>query len=202
MALIFNFKIKKINIYPFGGYTIFEYDINSKFISEFMLFLGGILFQIILFIIITNLIDNNSYFYKIFENYNISILIFNLLPIIPLDGSKLLNMIFNKIFSFKMSHLITIYISFILTILLLIYYRKLNMILISILLVFTTIKEYKNHKLIFRLFILERYIKDLKFNKNNFIVGNNLNKMKKYLNNIFIINNNYFNEKEVLKINL
>ena len=110
MALIFNYNINRINIYPFGGYTIFEYDINSKFIQEFMLFLGGILFQFILYLLVTLLIDNYTYFYKIFINYNLNILLFNLLPIVPLDGSKLLNLLINKLLPFKISHKITIYI--------------------------------------------------------------------------------------------
>ncbi len=199
-AIIFNYEIIKINIYPFGGYTIFNYDINSKFINEFLLFLGGILFQFILLLIIHYTVDNYSYFYKLFINYNTNILIFNLLPIYSLDGGKLLNMILNKLLPFKISHLLSIYISYILILILtIIFYKDINIILISILLITLTIKEYKIHKFIFNKFLIERYIKKLSFKHNNFILGNKIHKMKKYLNNIFIINNEYLTEYEILK---
>ena len=200
MALIFNYNINRINIYPFGGYTIFEYDINSKFIQEFMLFLGGILFQFILYLLVTLLVDNYTYFYKIFINYNLNILLFNLLPIVPLDGSKLLNLLINKLLPFKISHKITIYISYLtLTILLILNYRNINIILIFILLLILINKEYKNHNYIFNLFLIERYIKNPKFKKNNFIINNNIKKIKKYFNNIFIINNKYESENKILE---
>ena len=67
--------------------------------------------------------------------------------------------------------------------------------MISILL-FILIKEHKNHKLIFNMFLIERYIKNISFKKNNFIKKYNIKYMKKYKNNIFITNNKYIDEKE------
>ena len=69
--------------------------------------------------------------------------------------------------------------------------------MISILL-FILIKEHKNHKLIFNMFLIERYIKNISFKKNNFIKKYNIKYMKKYKNNIFITNNKYIDEKEQL----
>ena len=197
MALLFDYKIVKINIYPFGGYTIFDSDINNKFIKEFMVFLGGILFQTIFFLIITS-INNTSYFYKIYYSYNNSILLFNMLPIIPLDGGKILNMLLNNIFSFKKSYVLSIKISYFIIILLIIFkYKNINLILMLILIIFLLIKEMKNLKYIYNRFLLERYIKNLNYKKNNFI--NKIEDMKKYKNNIFIRNNKYYSEKEILK---
>jgi len=201
MALIFKYKIVKINIYPFGGYTIFDSDINTSLLNEFMVFLGGILFQTIFFIIAKYTLDNYSYTYKLISNYNLTILIFNLLPIIPLDGAKVLNIALNKLFSFKTSHLISIYISYISIIILIIFVsNNLNMILMFILILTLLIKEHKSHKYIFNKFLLERYIKNIKFKSNNFIKNINLYKMKKYYNNIFIYKNKYIDEKEALSL--
>lgn len=199
MALIFKYKIKKINIYPFGGYTIFESSINTPFITEFMVFLGGILFQSIFLYLSKQLLDNASYTYKLIENYNLSILIFNLIPIIPLDGSKVINILLNKIFPFKKSHLLTIYISYI-TILLLIVFslKNINLLLMIFLLLTLLIKEHKRHKLLFNMFLVERYIKNINFKKNNFINRLELKYIKKYCNNIFINDNKYIAEKELL----
>ena len=200
MAIIFKYNISKINIYPFGGYTIFDVDINKNSFAEFMVFFGGILFQFILSIIFKIYVDNSTYLYRTFNMYNINILLFNLLPIIPLDGSKVLNILFNKIFSFKMSHILSIYISYIgILLIFIINYKNLNMCIILFLLLNLIIKEHKNHIYIFNRFLIERYIKNIKFKKNNFIIGNTVKNMKKYMRNIFIIDNIYFSEKEVLE---
>lgn len=197
MALIFKYKIKKINIYPFGGYTIFESNINTPFITEFMVFIGGILFQTIFFLLTKQIINNSSYIYKLIENYNLSILIFNLLPIIPLDGSKAINILLNKIFPFKKSHLLSIYISYtIIFFLIIISIKNITLIFMISILLFILIKEHKNHKLIFNMFLIERYIKNISFKKNNFIKKYNIKYMKKYKKNIFITNNKYIDEKE------
>lgn len=200
MALIFKYNINKINIYPFGGYTIFDGDINKNSFAEFMVFFGGILFQLILSIVFRIYIDNSTYLYRTFNMYNTNILLFNLLPIIPLDGSKILNILFNKILPFKVSHKLSIYISYVLiTIVFIINYKNLNMCMILILILNILIEEHKNHAYIFNKFLVERYIKNIKFKKNNFINGEKVNNMRKYMRNIFIIDNTYFSENEVLK---
>lgn len=199
MAIIFKYKIIKINIYPFGGYTIFETSINNPFIKEFMVFIGGILFQTIFFLTIKFFLDNSSYTFKIIEHYNISILLFNLLPIIPLDGSKVINILLNKIFPFKLSHLISIYISYIsILIIILNSVNNFSYLIMVIILLFILIKEHKKHQYLFNMFLIERYIKELRFNKNNFIKKLDLKYMKKYKNNIFILDKKYIDEKEML----
>ena len=200
MALLFKYEIIKINIYPFGGYTIFNYDLNTNFISEFMLFIGGILFQLLLYFIFNIYVDNTSYIYKLFINYNITLILFNILPIIPLDGSKVLNILLNTIFPFDLSNKITIFISYITSILLfIVYYKNINVVIMVILFIVFTYKESKNNKYIFNRFLIERYIKNLRFKNNNFIFGNNAKSIKKYKNNVFIINNKYVIEKELIK---
>ena len=163
------------------------------------MFLWGILFQSIFLSLSKQLLDNASYTYKLIENYNLSILIFNLIPIIPLDGSKVINILLNKIFPFKKSHLLTIYISYI-TILLLIVFslKNINLLLMIFLLLTLLIKEHKRHKLIFNMFLIERYIKSIKFKNNNFIKRKDIKLMKKYCNNIFVNDNKYIDEKELL----
>lgn len=201
MALFFNYKIKKINIYPFGGYTMFDNDINTSLLSEFMVFIGGILFQMIFFMIMKYTLNNYSYIYKLINNYNTLILTFNMLPIIPLDGSKVLNIMLNKIFSFKVSHLISIYISYLIIIVFLIFnFKNLSTILMFVILLILLIKEHKSHKYIFNRFLLERYIKDIRFKNTNFIKKLNYFKMKKYCCNMFIHENKYLDEKEALQI--
>lgn len=199
MALIFRQKIVKINIYPFGGYTVFESNINTPLNSDFMVFLGGILFQTIFFMISRCVLDTSSYIYELIESYNVSILMFNLIPIMPLDGGRLINIILNKIFPFKKSHIFTVYISYIFILVLLITsFKNINLLLMIFLLLVLLIKEHKRHNIIFNMFLIERYIKNISFKSINFIKKNDLKYMKKYKKNIFIIDNKYIDEKEML----
>ena len=109
---LFNYKIVSINIYPFGGITKINKDINTPVNKELIIAAAGVIFQLLLFIIII-ILPISNYNKSLFYKYNLSILIFNLLPIIPLDGSIILNSLLNKIFSYKLSYYIYLIISLI-----------------------------------------------------------------------------------------
>ena len=133
-------------------------------------------------------------------NYSNLILLFNLLPIYPLDGSKLLNIILNKITSFKKSHLFTVYISF-LTVFCLCLKVKFNLIfmLIIVFIIIKVVEEYKNHNNIFNRFLLERYTNDFKFKKTKIIKSKKVSKMKRDYRHIFYMDDKYMTEKEILR---
>lgn len=132
--------------------------------------------------------------------YSLVILGFNLLPIFPLDGAKLVNIILNKITSFKTSHLLGIYISvFTISILLIKVKLSLLFILIIIFIALKVYHEYKNHNNLFNLFLLERYNYHMRFKKSKIIKGENLKKMKRDYNHIFYKNGKYITEKAALK---
>jgi stage IV sporulation protein FB len=133
-------------------------------------------------------------------HYNL--LIFNLLPIVPLDGSKLLNLFLNKIFSFRLSLILTNIFSFLMIILLLLlimYKWNLLLFITLILLIFKTIKELKSINYIFNKFLLERYIKNLKIVKTKYIKGLNLKKMHRDYKHIFILDKKYYTEREIIR---
>lgn len=193
-ALIFKWKIKKIIILPFGGITIFNELINKSLKEEFVILILGPIFQILFYFILYILNIETP----LITNYHYSLLLFNMLPIIPLDGSKLLNIILNKITSFKTSHLLTIYISLITIILLMIKNKNLVLYIIIFFILLKVIKEYKEHKYIFNKFLFERYNYNLKFKKIKYIKGRKINKMKKEYKHIFY-DDKYYTEKDILK---
>lgn len=193
-ALIFKWKIKKIIILPFGGITIFNELINKSLKEEFVILILGPIFQILFYFILYILNIETP----LITNYHYSLLLFNMLPIIPLDGSKLLNIILNKITSFKMSHLLTIYISLITIIILMIKNKNLVLYIIIFFILLKVIKEYKEHKYIFNKFLFERYNYNLKFKKIKYIKGRKINKMKKEYKHIFY-DDKYYTEKDILK---
>ena len=161
---LFKYQILDITIYPFGGITHIRKDLNTPVNKEILIALGGIIFQILLFLII-NLIplslNTKLYFYK----YNLSIMIFNILPIIPLDGSIVINALLNKFFSFKTSYHLYFFISciFILLYLFSNIWFSLNNYLIISLFVVKTYYAYKNYNFIFNKFLLERYLNKYEF---------------------------------------
>lgn len=195
-ALYYNWNIKKVVILPFGGITIFNELLNKSLKEEFVILVFGPLFQILFYFILCFFnIDNN-----LITNYHYSLLIFNLIPIIPLDGSKLLNIILNKIFSFKLSHIITVFISIICLIYLFIRTIIIKNLILFIILIFLSIKnikEFKIHKYLFNKFLFERYNYNLKFKKTKKIKGLRIYKMKKDYKHLFYLNK-YITEKEVL----
>lgn len=191
-AIYFKWNIEKIIILPFGGLTVFNEDINRSLKEEFIICILGPLFQVAYYFILKNFLDIK------YIHYNL--LLFNLIPIYPLDGSKILNIFFNKIFPFKNSLYLTYFLSFIL-IILLCYIKHFNLIflLILVFLFFKNITELTNIKFIFNRFLLERYFKHYYFYKKRIIRSDNLNKMKKDYYHVFLIENKYVTEKEKLR---
>ena len=197
----YKWNIKKITIYPFGGITTLDEQIDKPLKEEFIITLFGPLMQEILFIIIIilykfNLIDN--YIFTLFKNYNFTILIFNLLPIHPLDGSKLLNVFINKIFNFRLSYFLNLIISIIfLSIFFIIFKNDTSYYIIIIFLIYQILYYYKNRYIIFNRFILEKRIR-----KNEYLDYKKINNIKKMYRNkkhLFKTNSRYLTEKEYIK---
>ncbi len=192
-SVYYRWKIEKVILLPFGALTIFHEKINRPLKEEFIILISGPLTQILFTIFVLNICYNID-----FLNYSTLILFFNLLPIYPLDGSKLLNIILNKITNFKKSHLLTIYISF-LTIILLFIRIKLSLIFILIIIFIVTkvIEELKNHNNLFNLFLLERYTNDFNFKKRKII--KNIKQMRRDYKHIIYNESKYQTEREILR---
>ena len=194
VSLIFKWNIDSIIILPFGGLTKYNEIINRPLIEEFLIAIAGIVFQIIFYILIKNYVD-----YKYFSFINLFIIIFNLMPIHPLDGSKILNIIFNKITSYKNSLLLTVIVSYVFIVLLLFLSFRINKIIafILIFLILEVNKLYKERKELFNKFLLERYLKEFRFKQEKTI--NSIDEMKKDYRHLFYINGKYLTENYFLK---
>ncbi len=200
VILLFKYKIEKIKIYPFGGLTVFNKYINSSIYKDICIAVSGVLNQMIIIYLILKLniftVNTNEMIIK----YNYTLAIFNLLPIIPLDGSKLIESILNKFYSFKKSYYLTIVISIVFIIIFFIYnmvYSINNYLIISILII-STILYYKNFKVFFNKFLLERIMYEFNYFK---ITCNTkcLGELKKEHLHYFNINNKNINEQEIIK---
>ena len=202
IAKLNKLNVEKIIIYPYGGIVKMNNQVNTPIKKELSVAVSGIIFQTIFFFIITIMYKQGiirDYIYNLFTIYNKSILMFNILPIHPLDGSKILNLLLSKILPFNLSNKLNIIISIItLIILISINYYELNYTTFLILGVIldNIIKYYKQLKYIFNKFLLERYIYKITYNKTKKI--NKINHMYKEKYHILKENNTYITEKQAL----
>ena len=196
---LFHIYINKIEILPFGSmiHTDIKYNIESN--KLFLISSGGVLFQLILNIIFYLLIKYSllsNYSYQIFLTYNKLIIIFNLLPIIPLDGSKIFISLIERFLSYKRSLIIVNIISIILIIILIFNQElSLNLILVSFFLFYKSYYEIFNHAFIFHKFLLERYLNNYKYPKIK-----KIKKIKDIYKNKFNFINNEREDKYLAKI--
>ena len=194
VSLLFKWNIDKIIILPFGGLTKYNEIINRPLIEEFLIAISGIIFQFLFYLSVKDFID-----YEYFSFINYFIILFNLIPIYPLDGSKILNIFFNIITSFKNSLSLTIIISYIFIIIFSLLFFNINKIIafVLIFLMLEVNKLYKERKELFNKFLLERYLNEFKFKKKKTI--NNVDKMKKDYRHLFYIDGRYLTENYFLK---
>ena len=187
---IFNWNIDKIYLYPFGGLIKYNEKIDKPFLEEFIIAISGITNQSIVYILCIFIFKNNTYFFNIIKNYHYSILFFNLIPIIPLDGSKILNIILNKIFNFRKSYIILNIISIVLLIIF-IFKSNFSLLIVILFLIYKIYLNIKNKSILFNRFILEKYLYD---DYKKICIINNIKNMKRNRKNIIKkhINNNMF----------
>lgn len=203
-VLKLNYKANKVEIYPFGGITEISKDLNSPINHEFLIASGGFIFQLFLWLIFkflsfTDLISIATY--KLFNTYNNSIILFNLLPIIPLDGYILTKSILEKFLSYKKAYFITFIIS-VLGILLYLQYNyvfSLNNYMIVTLLIYKTFSHFKNYKYVYNRFLLERYMNIYPYRKTKHEKKLSFQNFKKETLHFFKVGNKYVHEKVILK---
>ena len=198
----FAVKVEKIIIYPYGGLTKINDLINRNIEEELLIATSGVIFQYLFYLLITILYNNNTIrttTYNLYTIYNNQMIFFNLLPIYPLDGSKIMNLIISKYLPYNKSNIITILISIITIILISILniYKKNYSNLMTFSLILTYIyKFYKNRKYLYKRFLLERYLYNIEYSKKRNI--NNINNMYKNKTHYINIDNIYVEEKKVL----
>lgn len=200
---LINIKANKIIIYPFGGLTIYDSDLNLNTNKELISLLGGITFQLLFYFLVVIIHNNNlmtDNVFNIIKRINIILISFNFLPILPLDGGRLLNILLDKIFPYKLSNKLTLIVSILFLGLFIIYKRTILSILLFVFLLKEIILEINNIDNKYMTFLFERYKNNYSFKKIKRI--NNLNKFKrdyyhiingvterKYLSKLFDRNN-------------
>lgn len=189
----FKIKINSINIYGFGALIDCDNKSNS-FIEDLFIYLGGIIFNI------TSLI----FLPDEFKKYTYIIIIFNILPIYPLDGFRVILCLFSYFIRYK----IALYISYIISILSIIIsfifiINSLDFLVVFNLfyLIFINIIELKNINKSYNLFTLDRYLNSYSFKYRRIKFRENLiDSLYKYHLIYFNLNDKRINEVDILKL--
>lgn len=165
---LLHLKVKEIKIFMFGGVTTLNEDLNLNIYKEILLLIMGPITQILfvaLLFILYRLEFISTLAYTKFYSINMLLLKFNLLPILPLDGGKLINNLLDLIVSYDLSHTISIIISFISLPLLFTFDNKLLIIILFTFLLLNLLNEISIHKYRLELLLLERKYKKFNFKK-------------------------------------
>lgn len=192
-------KITSITFYPFGGIIKHSGNNNNSIKEDFFINFGGVFINIVLLFIF------NFLNLELFSVLNFGILLFNILPIYPLDGSKIVKNIYSYFTSYKYAIYLTLVTS-ILTIILFIvsnflYIKSIYVYLLIISLIKMNYDYYKNINSEYKFFITNKYIfpndnlkiKKVKPNRNP------INKLFLGRNTTFVLDNISINEYEILE---
>lgn len=198
-AKLLKVEVDKIYIYPLGGISKFNLELNSPQIVELIILIFGPIFQIFAYLLLSKILIDYK---ELVKMYHYQILFFNLLPIYPLDGGKLLNIILSYKTPYKRSINISILISYIsLIIIFIINFKniKINIIVMILFLFYKITKEKQKISSLYEKFLLERYLKKYKFKDTKIISNiNNFYRNKNHLikkDDIYYYENDYLSKK-------
>lgn len=161
----FNWRIRKIELLPFGGVAEVEEYGNRPLKEEFIVVIAGPL-QHIWLIGFSYLMFHLNFWtsadHQLFITHNLMILIFNLLPIWPLDGGKILYLFLSTKLPFQKSLVTTLKGSFLLLVFfsvmsIYLFPFHLNLWIVIIFLIYSHYYEWKQRNYAYMRFLMERY---------------------------------------------
>ncbi len=198
-------KLKKlevisITILPFGCYINCNIDKNKTNEEELIIYSAGVFINIILLILGLFLPFSDS-----FKTFNIILLIFNILPIYPLDGFMIITSILSNFMPYKkvmkLMGIISLLFLILLTFITVFFHLGLNSILFTIYLFKLTIDYLRYQKKNFKSFLLSKILypnnrlQNKKINNDTLIIDN----IYKGKNNYYILENKLIYEEEIIK---
>ena len=192
IGIMMGYNLDKIIIYPYGGITVFNLPLNIPLNKELLILVMGPIFQILGYLVLKQ-------FYSHIYLYHYALLFFNLLPIYPLDGGKIFNILCGYLFNYLKSFYITFIISILFIIGVLIYSLNnfnLNLLLMVLFMFIKLLKIYQKRYFYYNRFLLERYLYEYHFTKIKIINNGkcfyrdrqhiiNFQKEKDYLKKVF-----------------
>ncbi len=207
LSFYYGWKIEKIEIGVCGGFITYDEVIDKPFKEELIIALSGIFFQslfyfVMLFLNHANIIDFDTIL--MIRKYHYAILLFNLLPVYPLDGSKVLSVILNVFLPYKKSLKIINYVSFltvILTFIIMLNAKvklEYNYVMIMFFVMSKLIEYHKNIPYLFNRFLFERYEKKVRFKKYKLLKKGKICNFMRQKKHYYVKDNHYVLEDKIL----
>lgn len=168
----FNVDIDLITILPFGSIISSSIDYNEKSYIKFIIAISGIFNQLILYLVFYLLVRYNfiSFLsYNIFLRYNRYIILFNLLPIYPLDGIRVLSSLIENIVSFRFHLYIVNFISVCFIVVFIFSVNSFEVMNILFFLIYKTYESIFNVGYIYNKFLLERFLNKYVFRRVRYV---------------------------------
>ncbi|MGM7702178.1 M50 family metallopeptidase [Pseudalkalibacillus sp. Hm43] len=163
-ALFFKWRLVKVEMLPFGGVAEMDEYGNRPYREELSVILAGPLqhvWMIVGSLFLMQFGIGDPFILNLFVSINWMILLFNLLPIWPLDGGKLLFLCLTVLFPYKKakSHMLILSSVLLLTFFsgcMLLFPFHMNLLIVSSFLLYAHYVEWKHQPYVYVRFLLER----------------------------------------------
>lgn len=194
-------KLSGFTFIPFGAIIYFDEDANRGLIEDIIIALSGIAVNIAILIIFRIMnYQENAY------EYNLIILFINILPIYPLDGGRIVEILLMKIMSFRRAVVISKTVSLMLIVFLffgnILRYKSFGLLLVLVYLFGINFKAILAKEDRYNSFLIKKYLypnpslKDFYF---QYFHNGLIKRFKKGVNNNFGDNHKNRSEKEILR---
>lgn len=197
MAYLCGGKVLKILIYPLGGISKFSTSYNIALWKEFLILIFGPIFQTLAWLLLLSIFPDKKI---LISTYHFGILFFNLLPIYPLDGGKLLCLLFHFFIPYKKAFYFTILFGYFLLFCFVYFYFisfSFNILFLVVFLFIKLCQEFRRVSYYYERFLLERYLNCYCFHRSKIV--DSLNKFQRGYRHLIKKGNIYYTEKEYLE---
>lgn len=190
MAKLFKFKIEKVEIFPFGAFlSIRDFGLHH-ICQELIMLLAGLAWHLPIYFVI-KFCGGNEYLLSV----NRLVFVFNLLPIYPLDGSKILLLIISMFKDYYQAIKLQIKISLLALSLLIVWYNKASYLFVYFYLLYCNYEYVKE----FRFMIIRLFLNRLVSNEyHRYKINEQLHFYRPY-RNLYMIDGKTLSEKEMIK---
>ncbi len=198
-ALIYKFDVKKIMVMPFGAFVEIGDFGHHRVLDELIVVIMGLFSHVVMTILFylsikCQILSNHSY--QFCMSVNLAVFYLNLLPIWPLDGAKILHLLFSYILSYKKCIFLVSLTSIIFFSLFVAYNGfQVNGYIIYCYLIFQIYQFYMNMEYMYFNFLFTRRNKNEYFKKK----FHQNNEFHRPYDNIYLYNKRIYSEKEFIK---